>query len=668
MAAALASGCKKYGYEFQDGFQDASGNEANVTVDTNAAMIDRSAYAKARAFPGLVGETEPRLNDVALTLDMNFTSQTAENLRISVAPQPWFSTGYYAAPGELVKLVVPAGVNGLAIQVGGHTSNLSHLSTLLRDPIVFTRKQLFPGVNYVRNPYGGYIYIIAKFAIPNPVEFRISGVCVAPDFVLGQTNDQQWFEQVRKSQVPWLELRCRSVVYLVRRESIIRKISSPNEPLDNPTALMTKWNEIFDEHFNKWMGLSPNAPDVRDRSPQGAWRGVVDIQLPSPSAVGIAGFPFQGLYGVSNDGWFETWSSLTQLVRGYSNHTNSDLSVPPTDADLQDPGYEGKFKNNWGTYHEFGHNCQQNTTWNWSALGEATNNLFSYKIAKAFGYKFKYLHAPNDWNTAGMAYVTSNSTTKNFDSDVTLNSFSRTIPFVQLLEKFDYGLMTYIYTRARHAPRLANNDQDKKDNFYEWACEYTKTDLIPFFQAWGITISAVSQRKIGSKGYPLLATQIWTYDIHEGTGGTGNIVYRYPLTVVSVSSQETSQGPAAGLVDNNASTFWHAQWSGTLPASSNYPFNLVFGIAPNTINIKPLRGVTITQRNSSGSYVKNVEVWVSNDNVNYTSVGLTSVPQNTTPYSFVFPDGAVNARYIKLEIKSGVASRTVALAEVEGIF
>ncbi|ARS40181.1 hypothetical protein CA265_11160 [Sphingobacteriaceae bacterium GW460-11-11-14-LB5] len=638
------SACKKYGYEVEDGYDDNSGNNKSITVDTNRLFVDRSAFAKARVFPGLVGDGEPRVTDAKFTLNLNFSAQTADMLRISVAPQPQFGTGYYAPPGELIKIVVPAGADGLSVQVGGHTDNLTGVSPLLRDPIIVVKKQLFAGVNYVRNLYGGYIYINATFSYPNPIEFSISGACVTPDFELGKSNDAAWMAQVKASQVPWLELRCRSVVYLVPRDLIVEKFTSSRDPLTNPTALMTKWNEIFDEHYNAWMGLSPNAADLRDRSPQGPWRGTVDIQISGfPTAAGHSGFPFMGLLNYNGSEWFQTWVSLNQLTTNQPHP-------------------------NWGTYHEFGHNCQQNTTWNWSALGESTNNLFSYKVAKAYGQDFKILHAPNEWNDVALAYAaTPPSATKNFDVDLNSGrengSFARTVPFVQLLEKFDYGLLTYIYTKARHAPRLANNDQDKKDNFYEWACEYTKTDLIQFFGAWGITVSNVSQSKIKAANYPPLAKAIWTYNIMTGTGGDGPVpvvATTIPTTAVSASSP-AQDGALANLVDNNTATIYHSKYSSPTPAES-LPISIVVSTGATAA---PVKGISFVQRiGQSNGYVRNVEIYTSPDNVTYTLAGTTTVPQNETRYNYAFPGGTITTRYVKVIVRTGASTTFMSLSEL----
>ncbi|RZL50905.1 MAG: hypothetical protein EOP00_02035 [Pedobacter sp.] len=610
--------CKKYGIEVPDGYDDASQNPNNVSIDTNMSNIDRSGYAKARIFPGLVDQSEPRVTNQKFTLDLNFSPQTKDILRISVAPLPQFSTGYYAAPGELVKITVPAGINGLSVQIGGHTDNLSGKVPLLRDPIIFSRQQLYPGVNYMRNIYGGTIYIHASFAYPEPVEFTISGACVSPDFVLGVDNHDSWKAKVLASKVPWLELRSKRVVFLVPRDKIVSQFTNATEPLLNIAEPLTLWNAVFENDYNGWMGLSDNAADVRDRSPQSQWRGVLDIQL--TVGYGHSGFPFVGL---NDTEWFSSFTSATRLK----------TSV-----------------NTWGSYHEFGHNCQQGSVWSWSTLGETTNNLFNFKVANRIGANYSVLHpAVTSGFPQAIAYA-STAGVKNFDSDVAMDDpFKRMTPFVQIFELYGYGAMTKLYKEARYAQRLANNDLDKHDFVYEKLSEYCNVDLIPFFEAWGILVSPQSQAKIGAK-YPLLTKQIWTYNPLNKTGGTANIVYT--TTVVSVSSP-AQEGSFAALIDNNLSTYYHSQYSSPTPAQT-FPFTFIISAGANI----PIKGMYFNGRagtNRAGD-AKEIEIFSSRDNINYTSVGTATLPNTANRFDYIFPNGNINARYYKVVIKNGYST------------
>ncbi len=616
-AVALVLGvtaCKKYGYNIPDGYPDDSQNVVEGKIDTNMKVIDKSMYAKARVFPGLVDQSEPRVQNAKFTLDLNFTDQTAENLRISVAPEPQYSTGYYAAPGELVKIEVPAGIEGLTVQVGGHTDNLAGKSPLLRDPVVYMRQQLYAGANYVRNLYGGTIYIRAGRAYPNPVEFTITNACVSPDFILGQTVDADWVNKVKASQVPWLELRSKRVIFLVPRDKIIATFSS-SEPYTNPTVALGKWNDVFDLDYNAWMGLSDNAVDSRDRSPQGPWRGVLDIQL--TNGYGHNGFPFVGL---NDSEWFKSFTSLKSISTSSGQ---------------------------WGSYHEFGHNCQQGRVWSWSTLGETTNNLFSFKVANRIGANYNILHPAVSSGFPQAITYASGTGVKNFDTDGAMNDpFKRMTPFVQIFEKYGYGAMTYLYTEARHAARLNSSDITMHNFVYEKLSDYAQTDLAPFFDAWGINYSDAVAVKMSNK-YPLLTKQLWTYNPLNKTGGTGNITYT--TTVVSASSP-AQEGSTAALVDNNLTTYYHSQYTSPTPAQS-YPFTFIFNAGAN-IAIKGMYFNGRAGTNRAGD-AKEIEIFSSRDNINYTSIGTTTLPNTANRFEYIFPNGNINAKFFKVIVKNG---------------
>ncbi len=622
---SLAS-CKKYGYEFEDGFNKPSTAEAEQTLDTSMSTVDRSLYAKARIFPGLVEATEPRIKDAKFTLDLNFSASNSYLLRIQVAPLPQFSTGYYAPAGELIKIVVPAGVNGLSVQIGGHTDNLTGQLNLKRDPLIFTVKQLYPGDNFVRNPYGGTIYINAPFGVEQPVQFTVSGAVKSPDFVLGESSNGAWIEQVKASTVPWLELRSKRVIFLIPRDFLIRNFNS-SKPLTDPTALMTAWNNVFELDFNGWMGLSDNPADNRDRSPQGAWREVLDIQ---PSVgYGHNGFP---TVATMDDEWFNSVVSLDQLLHGA----------------------------NWGTYHEFGHNCQQPSIWSWSTLGETTNNLFNYKVANRNGANFAIQHG-DDWVKPALDFAASNTSLTAFDagSGAMDDPFKRMIPFLQIFGIYGYDAMPYLYTAARHAPRYSNTDLDKHDFVYERFSEYARTDLKPFFQAWGIQISPQSVAKISAQ-YPLLTKQVWTYNPMTKTGGTADIVYK--VTVTANSEETGGEGPVSGyanaMIDGDNNTFWHSKWSANPVGSFPYTINLNVGTAAVA------KGIYIVPRNSTAQRPKNIEIYTSADNVTWTLRGTTQVTNAFARFNYNFP-ASITAQYYRLVIKDNwTAGVHAAIAEL----
>jgi hypothetical protein len=463
-----AFGCtKNYGIQFPDGTTDDNHpvDTFDVAIDTSKFKIDRSQFIAARSFPGLVGIQEPRLKDYKVNLDLDYVQVKANDLRISVAPGGYFSTGLYAPAGELITIDVPEGIYLLQAQLGAHTDNLTGKESLQRAPIIYTRQQLFPGKNYVRNLYGGTIWIIPYRSLGRKVELTFTGAVKSPDFVLGETTDAEWKAMIEKTTVPWFELRSKRLIFTLPTNKL------KNFPIPSPRALMQAWDDEILHGYWEWYGLSETTTDVRNRNPTLPWRDVHDIQ-PSVGAQ-HSGYP---VVAMATDGYFQQAITLDLVVGS-----------------------------NWGTYHEIGHNMQMGSTWSWPELGEVSNNLFSLKITNRHGYKHSIYKRIMP---GAIAFTTPVNATKSFTT-ATLDD--RMGMFIQIFERYGFDFMTYLCTEARMARFGANNDQDKKDFFYERLSEFTKKDMEPFMKQWGLYPSSVSKNKISAQ-FPLLTEQVWLLD------------------------------------------------------------------------------------------------------------------------------------------------------------
>lgn len=459
--------CRKdYGYAFEDGYSKTEVKDTfgNQELDTSKYKIDRSQFNLARVFPGLVSISEPRLKGTKVTLDFDFVYANNANLRISVAPQGWFSTGMYAPAGELIEINVPSGEYGMTAQIGAWDDDLTSIPVKLRAPVIYSRHTLAPGKNLIRNLYGGQVYIIPPRALGRKVEFTFTGTVKSPDFVLGETTDEEWKTMMAKTTVPFFELRGKRIIFTLPVSRLAKF------PIASPTALMQTWDEQILHCYWEWYGLSANAADARDLNPMLPWRIVHDIQ-PSVGAQ-HSGYP---VVAMANDNYFQQAVTLSGVIG-----------------------------QNWGTYHELGHNMQMNNTWNFDGNGEVSNNIFSLKVTKYNGYKHSNYKR---MMTAALAFVTPTGTKSyaNASEDAKLGMF------IQLMERYGYEFITYLTTEARHARFTSSSNQDKIDFFYERLSEFAKTDMEPFLTKWGVTVSTVSKTKIAAK-YPLLTETVWLSD------------------------------------------------------------------------------------------------------------------------------------------------------------
>src|SRR5690606_6389042 len=271
-----------YKYDIESGIDEYKGDGSNVTIDTSLA-IDVSMYERARVFPGLVDTTtERRIADTTIQLDLSKVYLSPQELGVTATPQPIYSTGLYAGPGELVIVNIEEEVMGLSIQIGSHTDNLTNTGVASREPIVYTTKALFPGKNYIRNGLGGYIWIKKKESMKGSQNFTltIENVYKSPDYVLGtDIKPTDWADEIRNTTVPWLELRGEHVAFSVSRARIASKLTDDPDFAANMERLLESWDNIMKTYYYDYYGLEKGNSDARFRVPEFPERVVMDVQL-----------------------------------------------------------------------------------------------------------------------------------------------------------------------------------------------------------------------------------------------------------------------------------------------------------------------------------------------------------------------------------------------------
>lgn len=624
-----------FGY-IVDPTKNDKGVDSIVFKGDSSQAIDKSKYLQASIFPGLICLEEPR---VTKTIDLDLFYVKSEDLRISVLPRPMFSTGFYAAPGELIAITVPDGVYDLTLQIGAWTDNVAHIQNAKRDPVIYTQTKLIPGKNFTRNLYGGTIYIIPSSPKTTPLKMTFENVVESPDFVLGKTNAAEWKQKLAKSCVPYLELRSKYTIFTIRRDYAIKY------PVADPDELMTEWDKGIKDDFYGWAGLEENPANPADRSPLLPYRVVLDAEI--SVGYGHNGFP---IMAINDTYWQTTITDVKELRNG---------SV-------------------WGLYHEIGHNFQQGKYWSWSSLGETTCNLFSFKLAK----RMETAGIPNAWpakhpavpgaTLKALQFAASSDGSKNFDnsSDPIIGNdpFARLTPFLQMFDKIPanwgyagqgdgWGIMTELYKKARRAVRESPNDLSKHDFVYETVSDYTKKDWQLFFRAWGISLSTTALTRVAAKGYPMMLQEIWKYNPITRTGGNTTIdpYSNTAWAIVSFSSEEkTGEGPPNGLataiIDGNLNTFWHSQWSG---GTGTPPHQITIDLGAVTKLPLTFSGFKFSHRNGMARRAVRVYVDVSNNNSTWT-------PLTGSPFALAAVNGyqtfnlpaPVSARYIRIRTTS----------------
>ncbi|MBO9618885.1 MAG: M60 family metallopeptidase [Niabella sp.] len=647
----IFAGCKKYGFNIPDGYAKDS-----AQLHKGDSLAANNLIEYARAFPGLVGKSEPRVQGGTVTLNLNYDNSNASafvyNIPGVFPAANRYSTGFYAAPGEPVTITVPSGVTGLMCQVGVWSNNVSGGQ---RYSAIITRTQLFSGKNSIQNQFGGHIYILTSYPISAPVTFTIDGACQSADFVFGTTTAADWNQKIQKTTVPWFEINTGKTIFTLPTARI--KTYMQANPGFDPAVFAQEWQSAIQSDFEGWIGLSSTGSTANQPSLV-PWRVTLDAQ----STYSILGYPISFL---NTDEWMGKIFAVTSRNA----------------AD---------FSKTWDLLYSFGNLYGGNRGMpNWAQT--SMPNLFPWWRAKRLGLDADrrrlnpfYFSNPDSLALLFAAKPYLDPTTnqpKNLETDPNMvDIYRRMIPFMQVLDKLKsadgtqdgFGFINYIYSKTRNNPlRNFISDGERKDYFYESLCEYTGLNCILFFQAWGINISANKQNEMAGRFPTKLNKNIWAYNPFTRTGGDSTVTYLpgQPFAtdkwVVTADAEETTSedGRAVNVKDGDITTYWHTKVSAT--PQPPYPHYLL-------IDMQETRSVSaalLTQRQQGTANPSRPKHFII-------YVGSTSVQANMTKafegdlangdalqrFNFTTP---VAGQYIRIVFTTGQATfNDASMAEV----
>ena len=407
--------------------------------DMKARPPDKTqAHPAAAAFPG------------AVPADAKRVEQTVE---IDTAVPNWHSTGLYAAPGEVVTVRVPQAAAGkkLAVRIGAHSDRLWHHNAWRRCPDVCRRFPIAGTATRAANAFGGPVYIeVPGGCRLGRVPVTIAGAVEAPHYVLGKTPLDAWRKTLRHRPAPWAELAGKRVVLTVPARVV--------RGLDDPETLMKFWDAVLDA-----CAELAARPLERTR-PE---RYVTDTQI-----------------------------SAGYMHSGYPIMTLLDVAPVLVDkARMMRNGHGGV----WGLFHEMGHN-HQSGDWTFGGTVEVTVNLFTlYVFEKVCGSpkgSFDRVGGPRRERMLKKYFAGG----VDFEKQWTRSPFLALVMYVQLQEAFGWDAFKKVFAEYRRLPRgqRPRGDAQKRD---QWMVRFSRAvgrDLGPFFQAWGVPVSAQARASIAA--------------------------------------------------------------------------------------------------------------------------------------------------------------------------
>jgi hypothetical protein len=353
----------------------------------------------------------------------------------------WHSTGLYAAPGATVKVTIPkeAAKAGLVLQIGAHTDELWSHDKWRRAPSVTRRFPMLKESVEAASPFGGLVYIdVPGNCRAGKVEVGIAGAIESPLYVRGVTTKEQW-AAAKSRPAPWGELATSKVVVTVPASEL--------KDIDDPEPLLKLWDELMDA------AAELGAIDAKRRR---AERYVADVQI-----------------------------SAGYMHSGYPIMTHLDAARAMSHVEVLRKG-------NWGLFHELGHNHQRGD-WTFEGTGEVTNNLWSLYLSERIGVKDAH-PALKEREKRIKAYRDGGSTFEAWKAD----PFLALVMYQQLQEAFGWDAFKKVFAEYEGLARAdrPKNDDEKRD---QWMVRFSKAvgrNLGPFFEAWGVPVSAGAREAV----------------------------------------------------------------------------------------------------------------------------------------------------------------------------
>ncbi len=427
---------------------------ACVLIDLEARRAAEAPPARVRAHP--TAEAFP--GPVAAG-----ARPVTRRLQLDTATPGWRSTGLWALPGEPVTVVFGDDLDeaalvaaGLAVQIGvwrdpqQFPERVRMPQAIRRDPVDGRRVRSASAI-------GGPVLIDLPRGLPatlgrEAIEVEIRGAVAMPRFRLGETDLEQWRQEIRHHPAPWAELASEHLEFTLPADVV--------RTLDRPDLVMEHWDRVH----AAMQRLEPRSPS---HWPDRPYRYVAERRL--------------------------SWGYMYCPA-------NDPIVIPMTAADemldLEQFDADGPHQL-WGHYHEMGH-AHQNRMWTFGGTGEVTVNIFTVlALTTVNGYPMDAPATRSDPATAWRRFTEHRAAGSPFDR-------WKSDPFLALQtyamlwhafgwEAFERAFRAYDELPPGERPRT---DEEKRDRWLITMSRAVGHDLGPYLEAWGVPVSAEARAAV----------------------------------------------------------------------------------------------------------------------------------------------------------------------------
>lgn len=433
----------------------------------------------AAAFPG-VPDQSSRVNE-SVVVDATGNEFPAGALR----RERYFPLGFYAPPGGLVTIEVPAShtAENLKISVGWDHNDLRPLQdwhpTWRRAPALQRIFDITSAETMVTNAWGGSISIVVPASFQGTIPVAINGAIPMAVYTAGQSNADDWYADL-DAGAPQAVIQNFGGIRLVLSAESARRLSDPKDVAEF-------WNGFYRHHAEL-------AGEPEPRAYESIW--IFDPQVG---------------YGYANAGWMtinyplhgENWAIMPGTAAG-RDWLATLPSIGPTRHTiprlLESYSPEVHGVDWWLFGHELGHQWQ---TEDWGSgstypeIGEVAVNLFTMYTLNGYvfgGGDADIIADPRLPNSVDHAAL--------FDLNwPEADLFQRLELYRQLIFEFGWDTMKTVF-RSYFDPAYPRSAFGSRlDGFAIRFSAIVERDLVSFFEYWNYPLTESAASTIRSFGH-----------------------------------------------------------------------------------------------------------------------------------------------------------------------